>query len=382
MTEGALPGRRAKRTVSQRSDNVRRLLRRALNDPGSLRELDPRQLDLTLRLMRRAQLLGRLAAQLQRLDLLDAFAHPVPDMLFSAIAGAETRARVARWELDRLAWALHDGPETPLVLLKGCAYMLAGTPNAAGRSFGDVDLLIDESMLPSIESRLIDHGWLATTLSAYDEHYYRNWAHELPPLTHREREVELDLHHNILMRTARLKPSAAMLLGDARRLAGSRYSVLSPVDMCLHAMTHLLYSGEMESGLRELVDVADLLRHHGDKEPGFWSAFWPRAEKLDLARPAYYGLRYARSLLGAPVPDAVLAASASAAPPAPIGSLMDRLIPAVLFPPHPDESSRHIEVSRLLLLVRQHWLRMPPMMLARHLGYKAWLRFRERKPAE
>lgn len=376
MTERALPGGSAKRAVSDRSDDLRRLLRRALNDPGSLRELEPSQLDLTLRLMRRAQLLGRLASQLRRLELIEAFPHPVPDILHSALVAAETRARVARWELDRLAWALHDAPDTPLVLLKGCAYMLARTPNAAGRTFGDVDLLVAESALPTIESVLIDHGWLGTELSAYDERYYRDWAHELPPLTHREREVEVDLHHNILMRTARLKPSGALLLGDARRLPGSRFSVLSPVDMCLHAMTHLLYSGEMESGLRELVDIAELLRHYGDTEPGFWAAFWPRAERLDLARPAYYGLRYARRLLGAPVPDSVLAASASAAPPAPIGSLMDRLIPTVLFPVHPDRPSRRTEAARLLLLVRQHWLRMPPLLLARHLGYKAWLRLR------
>lgn len=376
MSERALPGRSAKRAVSNRSDDLRRLLRRALNDPGSLRELEPRQLDLTLRLMRRAQLLGRLASQLRRLELIEAFPHPVPDILLSALAAAETRARVARWELDRLTWALQDAPDTPLVLLKGCAYMLARTPNAAGRTFGDVDLLVAESALPTIESLLIDHGWLGTELSAYDEHYYRHWAHELPPLTHREREVEVDLHHNILMRTARLKPSAALLLGDARRHPGSRFSVLSPVDMCLHAMTHLLYSGEMESGLRELVDIAELLRHCGDNEPGFWAAFWPRAERLDLARPAYYGLRYARRLLGAPVPDSVLAASASAAPPAPIGSLMDRLIPTVLFPVHPDRSSTRTEAARLLMFVRQHWLRMPPLLLARHLGYKAWLRLR------
>ena len=43
------------------------------------------------------------------------------------------------------------------------------------------------------ERRLVEQGWQGTKLSPYDQHYYRAWTHELPPLVHVEREVEADL---------------------------------------------------------------------------------------------------------------------------------------------------------------------------------------------
>jgi len=360
---------------------VRRLAAAALADPASLRALSPRELDLTIRLLRRARLLGRLAWRLRELDLTDTFAHPVPDILASALVGSEARARVARWELDRVAWALGDEAPAPLVVLKGGAYLLTGTPNAAGRMFADVDLLVSQAELRKTEARLHAMGWQGTTLTPYDERYYRDWAHELPPMTHREREVEIDLHHNILMSTARLRPDARLLVEAARQVPGTVYSVLAPEDMTLHAMTHLFYSGEMDDGLRELVDIHDLLSHFGEHEPGFWQRFWRRAEQLDLARPAFYGLRYAHRFLGTQVPDAVREASAAGAPPAPVLALMDRLVPLALFPPHPDVLSRWVALARFGLFVRSHWVRMPPLMLARHLGHKFRVRYLKRPVA-
>ena len=246
--------------------------------------------------------------------------------------------------------------------------------NARGRIFADVDLLIPESNLREAEHRLTERGWRPTELSSYDDRYYRSWAHELPPMRHAERDVEVDLHHNILMRSARLKPSSALILEQVRPVPQSGYFVLSPVDMVLHAMTHLMFGSEMDDALRELVDIDDLLRHFGEHEPGFWSAFWPRAEQLDLARAAYYGLRYANRWLGTPVPEEVLNDSTAGAPSALIRQLMDRLVPAALFPLHPDTPGRAIRIARWCLYLRAHWVRMPPFMLARHLAYKLYLR--------
>src|SRR5690606_14204102 len=194
---------------------------------------------------------------------------------------AEARERAARWELDRIAWAIGDRQDLPIAL-KGCAYLLAGTPNAAGRSFADVDLLLPQTQLAAVERRLAERGWVAGELTAYDEHYYRHWAHELPPVTHVERDVEVDLHHNIVMPTGRLRPDPSLLVEAARPVSGQPYRVLAPVDMVLHSATHLFYGGEMEDALRELVDIADLLGHFSEHEPGFWQDFWPRAERLGL----------------------------------------------------------------------------------------------------
>jgi hypothetical protein len=56
--------------------------------------------------------------------------------------------------------------------------------------------------------------------------------------------------------------------------------------------------------------------------------------------------------------------------------LMDRVVPLALFPVHPDQPWRRASRARWLVYVRAHWLRMPPLLLARHLGTKAWRRLR------
>ena len=97
-------------------------------------------------------------------------------------------------------------------------------------------------------------------------------------------------------------------------MPGSRFAVLAPADMVLHAIVHLFYGGEMDDALRDLVDIADLLEHFGATEPGFWDGFWSRAEALDVTPPAWYALRYVQQLLGTQVPGHVGAAAEAAAP--------------------------------------------------------------------
>src|SRR5262249_42882921 len=154
--------------------------------------------------------------------------------------------------------------------------------------------LLDEHDLQTAERALVAQGWVGTKLSPYDQHYYRAWTHELPPLVHIERDVEADLHHNILPRTARLKPSGAALLAAAVPIAGERFTRLDDCDVVLHAMTHLMFDSEMADALRDLVDIDDLLRHFADGDPAFWKRLGARASELDLERPAFYALRYAR----------------------------------------------------------------------------------------
>ncbi|HEX5419171.1 MAG TPA: nucleotidyltransferase family protein [Gammaproteobacteria bacterium] len=361
---------------------VRRLLTAVLRDPALLHRLPESELDLTLRIARRARLLGYLCAYLERNGSLHELSETVRDQLTSAQTLAEAHARAALWELDRLALALSDEALPRLIVLKGCAYALAELPNAAGRSFADLDLLLSRSDLHRAESRLLANGWAFTKLAPYDQHYYRAWTHELPPLVHRERQVEVDLHHNILPLTARLKPNAALLLKAARPIPGTRYLRLSDEDLVLHAMAHLCFDGDMSGSLRDLVDIDLLLRHFAKHEDEFWMRLVGRARTLDLARPAFYALRFAYRLLGTPVPDEVWCPSEASGPsrlsrkrrPSPlIGRTMDALVVSALFPEHPDEPSRAPALAKFCLYLRSHWIRMPPLLLARHLGYKLYV---------
>jgi hypothetical protein len=361
---------------------VRRLLRTVARAPRDVAEWSSEELDLGLRLARRVRLLGRLAAHLRDLGLLAGLPTAARDQLESALVVVEARSRVTRWELDRLAVALRAAVSTKVVALKGSAYLLAGLPNAKGRVFADVDLLLDERELDTAERALVAQGWNGTKLSPYDQHYYRAWTHELPPLVHVEREVEADLHHNILPRTSRLKPSGAALFDAAVPIASERFARLADPDVVLHAMTHLMFDSEMADSLRDLVDIDDLLRHFAAAHEGFWDRLSARAHELDLERPAFYALRYARRFLGTPVPSDAERRSSAGAPPRPIVWLMDRLVPLALFPVHPDVPSRAAAAARFLLYVRSLWIRMPPLLLARHLTYKFYLRRFGRAPAQ
>jgi len=138
-------------------------------------------------------------------------------------------------------------------------------------------------------------------------------------------------------------------------------------------MTHLMFGDDLVDKLRELVDIDDLLRHFAEGDGAFWQRLVVRAEKLDLRRPAYYALRYARQLLECPVPDSMIDATKGWAPPTPVVWLMDRLVPRALYAPHPDYPSWVTKSCYLLLFVRSHWIRMPPWLLIYHLSYKFYL---------
>ena len=207
--------------ISQRT--VRTLLDGALRDPPALVEMTPVDLDLTIRAARRVRLLGKLAIDLQLQGDFDRLPQVAQDQMQSALVIADSRARLALWELDRIACELRDQLNLDLIAMKGCTYLLLDLPNARGRIFADVDLMLPEDVLEDVEVRLNQHGWRTQKLTPYDDNYYREWTHELPPLVHVEREVEIDLHHNILPRTARLKPDADKMLSAKKRIVGSPF---------------------------------------------------------------------------------------------------------------------------------------------------------------
>jgi hypothetical protein len=199
--------------------------------------------------------------------------------------------------------------------------------------------------------------------------------HESPPLTHIHRHTVLDVHHAILPETARVTPDAASLLaraGPAGKDPAAPH-VLAPCDMVLHSMAHLFFNEEHSHALRDLSDLDLLLRHFG-AAAGFWPALHARAEQLGLAGVLHQALRQAQRVLATPVPPEAIAAAAGHAPGRLRARLMDRLWRQALRPPPPDTTGLAERWPLELLYVRAHALRMPPLLLARHLATKAWMR--------
>ncbi|WEF31792.1 nucleotidyltransferase domain-containing protein [Pseudoduganella chitinolytica] len=348
------------------------LLLHALRAPADTVALADADWDLLLRQAGAANLLATLGYILAEHGVLDRIPVPARDQLAWAQVLARRHRQAVRWEIRLIRLALRE-LGLPTILLKGAAYCAAGLPPAQGRLFSDIDILVPETHLAEAEAALMLAGWAGTHHDAYDQRYYREWMHELPPMQHTRRESMIDVHHAILPRTAAARPDSALLQAAAVAVPGEpALRVLAPVDMVLHSAVHLFTDGEFNNGLRDLVDLQRLLAHYG-QDARFWARLVPRAHELELARPLFYALRYTALLLGTEVPPAVSADIAAAAPSPLLLRLMDELFRRALLPVHDSCGDRFSATARGLLYLRGNWLRMPPLLLARHLLHKAFL---------
>lgn len=324
-----------------------------LRDPARLADADGATWNAVVRLARKEAMIGQLGAVVRAAGI-----EPPPRIqrLFDdAAIGIAASQRTARWEA-RDAARLLGGRGYPIVLLKGAAYVVADLPPAVGRSVGDLDILVPRAAIANAEAQLRAGGWEPLKTDAYDDAYYRQWMHELPPLAHSQRGSVIDVHHTILPLTARIRPDADALIEDSVSVADG-LQVLSPPDMVLHSVAHLFYDGDFEGGLRNLWDIHRLLTHFDS--PGFRAALADRAQRHQLGEPLARALRFAREFFGTAV-DPALAGRATA---------LDRLIRRRLLAR--DAWGRPTAPAvRRALYVRSHWLRMPPAMLARHLFTK------------
>jgi hypothetical protein len=340
------------------------LLARVLRDPATLDRLSPESFGRVMDAAQRARLLGWLVDETRAGRVPAEAPEWLHDRLVTADALVRGYERAVRWEIDRLSRAFLGTGQT-WILLKGGAYIAAGLPPGRGRRVADIDVLVPGADLGRVENILHENGWEFPEIDAYDNRYYREWMHELPPMVHRDRRSIIDIHHAILPRTSRLKPSSERLLERAMPTAdGAR--VLCPAHMVLHAAAHLFHDGEIAGAIRDLVDLDQLLRSFGENET-FWMDLLQEAVALDLTRPAYYALRYARRWFKTGVPDEIIAKIAEWAPPTPVRRLMDTLVERTM----PGNSGGASSAAVFALYVRSHWLRMPPVQVVRHLTRKS-----------
>lgn len=300
---------------------------------------------------------------------------------------AKVQQRQALWEAEMARRALEPAG-VRFVLLKGTAYAAADLPNAAGRQIGDLDIMVARDDLDRAEAALLAAGWEWVKADPYDDAYYRTHMHELPPLIHKDRDRMIDVHHTILPLTHRAQPDAAGMMARAMAILPARGEVapqgsegagtlapnwaddrqpppalratspfrggfltLSPADMAIHCAAHCMADGDLAGGLRNLWDF-HLLAEHAER-----SSVQAAAERHGLGPAVARAVRLADTLFG----DRVEALTRT-----------DRLFLRALTA-RDDWGRPTRPFTRLAFYIRSHWLRMPPLMLARHLWVK-WRR--------
>jgi hypothetical protein len=287
-----------------------------------------------------------------------------------------------RRELSQLR-ALLTKLDFPLVVIKGAAYVAADLPAAKGRSLDAIDLLVPSERLGEVESALALSDWHTMALPEYDRRYYQRWRHDVPQLQHLRRPMVINLHHTLLPESARFHPDARKLRRRATELQGfSGMAVLATEDRILHAATLLFHDDKLPHGLRDLSDL-DLLLRQTASDADSWPTLLARAEDLELSRPLFYALRYARLFFGTPIPDALSGHLTNAAPNRATLKLMDGIYTRVLAADHHSCRPALTPLARHATYLRTHWLRRPPRQLVPHLLHKAFVGpcHRDPKPA-
>jgi len=351
------------------------LLLNTLVQPSKLRGLSESDWDVLVRVARASTLVSTIGTRIESAGMMSEVPTRARAQLLSERAVTDYRARLVWWELERLVRALNP-LGTPVVLLKGAAYIAQGLACAAGRTLSDVDILVPRERLPEVERALLSCGWEATPLEPYDDRYYRQWSHEIPPLRYGGSALELDVHHAILPPLGRVRPDPTLLMNRSIAVLPAPLRVLAPEDQVLHAALHLFQDSDCTNRLRDIVDIDALIREFCVR-PSFWSDLVAHAAEYGAGRALWYALRYTRRYAATPVPEWVADQLRSHAPPPFVRKLMDALVESALTPPDPDRG--YTQTARLasrLLLTRAAWLRFPPRLFFLHSVIKAvpWLR--------
>lgn len=336
-------------------------LLRFLLDPTVVRVFDSETCSLLLAEARRAGLLVRLACRCKALGLLPDLPPRMRRQLEAALIQGEAFRQDVQRELSHIATTLAR-IDAPILLLKGASYVALGLPAAEGRIFSDIDLLVASSQIATVEAELMLGGWVAGEIEPYDERYYREWSHEIPPLIHLKRGTTIDLHHSLVMPTCRISIDSAAMLAKARPVGdGSRWWRLQDEDLLLHSIAHLLLNGEFEHGLRDLWDIDVLLRHFSGVDVAFWGRLHSRAQEVGLGKMLGDALWLSKLFFATPIPEHYL--------PRQRGSLLVLLENAVK-PRHPETRPAIQPIADLILLVREVYLRLPGRLLLVHLIHK------------
>lgn len=351
------------------------VLIKALISPKSVVQFSIADWELCIRQARSSQLLVRLAITLRENSLENAIPRPVLKHLVAAVVHYEHLRNAVRNEVAYLLEALNS-IDVPLVLLKGAAYELGGLRPARCRMFNDIDMLVPKARIEEVELSLLLHGWAGMQQDAYDDRYYRTWMHEIPPLRHLTRLSVVDVHHNIVPDTGSIQVAPDKLLKSIRSCPSNPdIFVLSNQDMILHSAVHLFNDGEFDHGLRDLLDIRDLI-HESICTENEWNLLISRAEELGLEKPLLYALRYLNILFDEPV-QPYLDKLSKQAPGNPQCYVMDFLFLRGLQPDHSSCNDTPTLIARFSLYLRGHALRMPLHLLLPHLVRKSLMRLRE-----
>lgn len=306
-------------------------------------------------------LLDRLAHKLLDSPKIDSYSPHLKDQLLAATIHARGFRQDVWRELRHIEQAFTN-EKIPAILLKGASYVLLNLPPATGRIFSDIDILVSKHQIAQTEATLMMGGWATSKLDAYDHRYYREWSHEIPPMTNIQRGTTIDLHHSLVMPTCRVHVDSARMIAAAKPVVeGGFWWRLQDEDMVLHAASHLMLNSEFDRGLRDLWDIDLLYRHFNASTPNFPQRLLVRAREVGLEVILWQVLELTSTLFLTQHPD-VLSLKKN--------TLLLRLVARAASTRHPETKPRGQGSADAILMLREMYMRLPNTLLAVHLWHK------------
>jgi hypothetical protein len=312
----------------------------------------------------RTGLLGQLTEHLEAAGINSGIPAPVRRAMDLELLTCQRRGNAALWELSTMRRAIPEN--IPLYVLKGCAYILANDRNHTGRRFSDIDLLVPENHIQRAEASLVIAGWKPTSVSDYDQRYYREWMHEIPPMTHVRRQTALDLHHAIIPKVSCFSFPIETMLSRATEVSSGVFT-LDPLDRIIHCAVHAFLEGVAEKALRDLYDLHCLTRQHCTPDSQR-AELLSRVDQLGLGKLVIPALAAAEDIFSDT--QRLFRTDARA-------TLLSRAATTTF------SSSRITAgIYSTGLLLHSHWAKMPPSLLVKHYLHKAITGMYARKQME
>lgn len=257
------------------------------------------------------------------------------------------------------------GNDTPfLLMLKGAAYTLCDNNAALGRVFSDIDVLVPKNVISKVESRLAIQGWLSKDLDDYDEKYYRQWAHEIPPMQHGTRGTVLDLHHNLVPVVSGKAIDIKKFVEVTQREVNGVLT-LNDAGMFYHSTIHLFFNDDYSSAFRDMTDLWLLVR---DQDENFYHKLFTLCSDFGFEKESVIALYLLQLRYDVTLPDWVSCFVEES-----VGKMSAwevKLLSRVTEPKHGLLLSGERNVLNALAEARGHLLKMPIHILVYHTAMK------------
>lgn len=351
--------------------NTHELVNALLNgkDHGLFTELSVVRQQQIVAILRFEGLLARLACALGD-DKITSLSPHIQRHMFSAKLQASRLAHFCQNEAEIIQLALHKKGIVG-TFLKGGAYALLELKSLKGRLFTDIDLLVEKKDLKPAELALMGAGWMQKVMDNYDEKYYREWAHEIPPMIHRKRDTVIDLHHNLVPPISGRAPDISTFTQGAVDTENGQ--VLRPAALVLHSMVHLFTNEEFHNAYRDLNDIHLMLTEFSC--PEFWHDLLSLATKSRFEDELYLALIQTQFYFSTAIPDSVLNQTQDTV--ARKRSRFNLFIIETIYkhavaPKHPSLRKWQTGLSLAGCFVRGHMVKMPPKVLIKHMTFKIY----------